>query len=264
MGLVASYLFVPATRVDRVDKALNGNSHAVIVDLEDGVAHDAKSSARNTLEAWTSRREYLLRINSVDSQFVADDLAKLNDLERLCGVVLAKVESPDQVEYVLSQLPRGVPLLALIETASGLLAAPQIARSGVDRLLFGSADYLTDVGVASGTEVLRHPRACLVVASAAAGLAAPIDGPTLALRDIQAVQADANEAKLIGLGGKLCIHPDQVAAVNSVFEITKDESEWASRVVFAWENRSSAVFQLDGEMIDAPILRRAQRMLGLR
>lgn len=264
MGLISSYLFVPATRVDRVDKALNGDAHAVIVDLEDGVSDNEKSTARNMLEAWSSRREYLLRINSVDSQFVSDDLAKLSDLEGLCGVVLAKVESPDQVEFVLSHLPRRIPLLALIETASGLLAAPQIARSGVDRLLFGSADYLTDVGVTSGPEVLRYPRACLVVASAAAGLAAPIDGPTLVLRDVQAVQADANEAKLIGLGGKLCIHPVQVAAVNAVFELTKEETEWARRVVSAWENRSSAVFQLDGAMIDAPILRRAQRMLGLR
>ncbi|MFA5775241.1 MAG: CoA ester lyase [Ilumatobacteraceae bacterium] len=264
MGLVSSYLFVPATRVDRVDKALNGDAHAVIVDLEDGVSHNEKSTARNTLESWTSGREYLLRINPVDSQFVSHDLAKLNNLERLCGIVLAKVESPDQVEYVLSHLPRGISLLALIETASGLLAAPQIARSGVDRLLFGSADYLTDVGVVSGPEVLRYPRACLVVASAAAGLAAPIDGPTLKLKDVQAVKADAQDAKLIGFGGKLCIHPDQVATVNSVFELTKEETEWARRVVSAWENRSNAVFQLDGEMVDAPILRRAQGMLGLR
>lgn len=264
MGLVASYLFVPATRVDRVDKALNGDAHAVIVDLEDGVADDEKSKARSTLETWSSTREYLLRINSVGSQFIADDLAKLSDLEQLCGVILAKVESPKQIGHVLSFLPPRIPLLALIETAAGVLVAPQIAQSGVDRLLFGSADYLADIGVASGSEVLGYPRACLVVASAAAGLAAPIDGPTLALRDTQAVQADAKDAKRIGLGGKLCIHPAQVAAVNAVFELTREETEWANRVVSAWEDRRSAVFQLDGEMIDAPILRRAQRMLGLR
>lgn len=263
MRVPSSYLFVPAIRIDRVDKALSGSSHAVIVDLEDGVSNDMKEQARERLETWSSNRRYLLRINPVGSEFCNGDLGRLSSLRNLEGVVLAKVEDVQQVEYVQPFIPSGLPLIALIESALGLIAAPQIARAGVNRLFFGSADYLANVGAAVGREVLNYPRSCLVVASAAAGLDAPIDGPSLELKDLDVVHLDAKNARALGMGGKLCIHPLQVETINSVFYPTPDEINWAESVVTAWEATTSAVFQLDGKLIDAPIIRQAQRIIGL-
>jgi len=142
-----SFLFVPATRTERVDTALNSDADAVIVDLEDGVGLADKVSARASLESWTSTRPYLLRVNATGTSLHHDDLRAIASLKYVTGVVLPKAEHADDVRAVIDQLPPNVELYALIESASGLLQAPDIARAGVARLMFGSADYLADLGV---------------------------------------------------------------------------------------------------------------------
>lgn len=258
-----SFLFVPATRTERVDKALNSVADAVIVDLEDGVGSADKGTARASLESWTSTRPYLLRINAIGTPFHHDDLRAIASLARVTGVVLPKAERADEVRAIVDQLPPHIELYALIESASGLLDAPEIARAGVARLMFGSADYVADLGVVASRDVFAFPRSCLVVASAAAGIAPPVDGPTLAFDDPTATQADALDAKALGLAGKLCIHPKQLEPVNRVFAPTADETAWARRVLDSAQHGDGGAFALDGAMIDAPVLRRARRILGL-
>jgi citrate lyase subunit beta/citryl-CoA lyase len=258
-----SYLFVPGTRIDRVDKALTGAADEIIVDLEDGVGMDDKDRARDALGSWISTRPYLVRVNALGTSMFADDVVAVAELAHVAGVILPKAERPDELATLRSRLPARVELYALIESAAGILAAPEIARSGVRRLMFGSADYLAALGVSPSREVFAFPRASLVVASAAAGIAPPVDGPTLRFDDPTAVESDARDAKALGCGAKMCIHPSQVDVVNDVFAPTVEELAWARRVVEHAESSEDGATALEGVMIDAPVLTRAKRLLGL-
>jgi citrate lyase subunit beta / citryl-CoA lyase len=257
-----SFLFVPADRPDRVDKALNSAADAVIVDLEDGVGHESKNDARSGLERWASTRPYLLRVNAAGSQFQEGDLEHLPSLHRLVGVVVPKADSVEHVSSIISSAPAHLEIFALIESAAGLLDAALIARSGVARLMFGSADYLADLGVGPSREVLSHARSTLVVASAAAGLPPPVDGPALTLGDPRLVEAESADAKALGLGGKLCIHPEQIDPVNAMFTPSTAELEWAEQVVS--QSGDQGAVAVGGQMVDAAVLRRAHRVLSSR
>jgi citrate lyase subunit beta/citryl-CoA lyase len=259
-----SLLFAPATRADRVDKALDGAADAVIVDLEDGVPVAEKSLAREALGSWSSSAPYLVRVNAVDSEHFADDVSALRVLDNLDGVVLPMVEHAAQIGELRNALGPNVDVYALIETATGMLNAAEIARAGVVRLLLGSADYCAQLGVPPSAEVLAYPRSTLVVASAAAGLAPPVDGPTLSFVEAQEVETDAQQARALGCGGKLCIHPKQVDTVNGVFSPTAAELAWARRVVEHAETAGDGASALEGTMVDEPVLRRARALLELR
>lgn len=256
-----SYLFAPADRLDRAEKALLSAADAVVVDLEDGVGLSDKAACREALTAWTASRPYLLRINAAGTDDHELDLVLLAGLSNVDGVVLPKSERADDVRRVADRLPAGARIYALVESAAGLLAAPEIARSGVERLMFGPLDYAADLSAAPTRELLAFAQSSLVVASAAARLAPPVDGPTVSLDDPEATRADAELARSLGFAGKLCIHPSQIEAVNSVFSPTAAEVEWARGVVDA--ARGGAVVAHEGTMIDAPVLRRAHRILGV-
>lgn len=263
VGLVSrSFLFVPATRVDRVDRALRGAADEVIVDLEDGVGLGHKDRARAALGSWASTRPYLVRINAVGTSMFADDVAAVAELGGVAGVVVPKAERPDELDAVRDALPAPLMVYALVESASGILAAAEIARSGIQRLMFGSADYLAELGASASRDVFAFPRASLVVASAAAGIAPPVDGPALRFDDPSEVESEARDAKALGFGGKLCIHPRQVESVNEVFAPTAEELAWALRVVEHAESSGDGAIALEGVMIDAPVLARARRLLG--
>ena len=259
-----SFLFAPATRADRVDKALNGVADAVIVDLEDGVPVAEKGLARQALGSWSSAAPYIVRVNAVDSEHFDDDVSALRFLENLDGVVLPKVEHAAQVGALSDALGRRVEIYALIETATGMLNAAEIARAGVVRLLLGSADYCAQLGVPPSTEVLAFPRSTLVVASAAAGLAPPVDGPTLSFVDVQEVETEAQQARVMGCGGKLCIHPRAGRSRQWSFSPTAAELDWASRVVEHAETAGDGASALEGTMVDEPVLRRARALLERR
>jgi citrate lyase subunit beta / citryl-CoA lyase len=256
-----SYLFVPATRPDRVDKARRSEADEVIVDLEDAVAAHDKAAARGALADLPDGRRVHVRINALGSPHYEADLNAVAGLPSVSAVVVPKVEHPDDVAAVASALPPGIGVIALVESARGVVAADDIARGPVSRLIFGSADYLTDIGAAPSARVLAYPRSRLVVASRAAGLPAPVDGPALITGAENAVRADAEEAKALGMGAKLCIHPAQVAVVNDVFGASEGERRWARGVLAEAEHRSGA-FVVEGSMVDEPVLARARQLLG--
>jgi citrate lyase subunit beta / citryl-CoA lyase len=257
--LSVSLLFVPGSRPDRFGKAVAANPGIVILDLEDAVAAAAKDAARTHAASWLQNGNVaMVRINATGTEWYDADAAMVREVG--CPVMLPKCEHPDQVAG-LGGIVGDVPIVALIETASGILNAPEIcAASGVARVAFGSIDLATQLGVdPADTTALLAARSQLVLACAAAGIAGPVDSPTLDLSDEAGWRADARRARDLGFTGKLCIHPRQVQATEQTFAPTPAELSWARDVV---DSGPDAVSTVAGTMVDPPVVERARRLLA--
>lgn len=260
-----SALFVPADRPERHQKAFDAGADAVIVDLEDAVAAARKDEARQILVDSLAERSgstgCLVRINSPLTEEGKADLAALPAM-RADGIVVPKAD----VESVEIAGAAGLPLVALVETAAGILDAAAIARHpAVDVLMLGPVDLSLELGVTGGPDgdPLATARGLLVLAAAAGGIPGPLDGPCVQAKDPEALAAEIARARLLGFAGKSCIHPAQVEPVNAGFSPTEEEAAWATKVVAAYEEADgSGVVVLDGEMIDLPVVLRARRILG--
>jgi citrate lyase subunit beta/citryl-CoA lyase len=263
---VRSYLFVPATEPARVEKALASDAHAVIVDLEDAVAPAAKDDARRVvaerLRAPRPRGLQLVRVNGLQTAHARADLAALADTA-IDAIVVPKAEP----QRLVALAPSGPPVIALVETANGLRRAFETAtRSArVAALMLGVVDLAAELGATPGPDgrELLHARSTLVVDSVAAGLGGPIDGPCTAIADEEALRAETAASKALGFAAKACIHPVQVAVVNAVFAPTAEEVAWARRVVAAADGAGGrGAIAVDGQMVDAPVIARARRLLA--
>jgi citrate lyase subunit beta/citryl-CoA lyase len=262
--IARSYLFVPADRPERFDKALAAGADAVIVDLEDAVAPDAKDGARRALADWlrNTQAKVVLRINGADTAWFEHDLALCASATGVAGVMLPKAERPEDLARVAAAAP-GRALLPLIETAAGFDHMRALARApAVERLVFGSIDFQLDLGIAGEGEELLYFRSQMVLASRLANLAPPVDGVSAAIAEVEALQADARRARRLGFGAKLCIHPKQVPIVNESFSPGADELAWARRVLDAAAHARGAAVAVDGKMVDKPVLLRARALLA--
>jgi len=260
-----SYLFVPADRPERFDKALGCGADAVIVDLEDAVAPEKKDAARSALGEWlaATRSSVVVRINGVDSPWFRDDLA-LCTLPAVGAVMLPKAERAQDLAAVSDGAP-GKPLLPLIETAAGFDGMRSVAQAPqVERLVFGSIDFQLDLGISDEGDALLYFRSRLVLASRLANLAAPVDGVSTSIDDMQSLRSDAERARRLGFGAKLCIHPKQVETVNRSFSPSEVEVLWAQRVLDAAARSDGAAVAVDGKMVDRPVILRAQALLNMR
>jgi len=268
-----SFLFVPASRPDRYAKALASGADAVVIDLEDAVAPDAKAQARQQLADGfdalpaADRARVLVRINAAGTPWHADDVALVALLAQLDlgGVLLPKAEAVADLTQLAASVGAGCAVLPMIESAAGLAAIDVLAAcAGVTRLVFGNLDFQVDLGMACGPDEaeLQPVRLALVLAARRAGLPAPVDGITPGTGDTPQLQQDALRSRRSGFGAKLCIHPAQVAAVHAALAPTAAELDWARRVVDAGRSAGGAVFSLDGRMVDAPVLRLAERTLA--
>ncbi|TQM14230.1 HpcH/HpaI aldolase/citrate lyase family protein [Pseudonocardia kunmingensis] len=277
-------LFVPGDRPERIGKAVATTADAVAVDLEDAVAPDAKARAREAVPgavaATPPRAGLFLRVNALDTPHFADDMATVAALlPRLAGVLLPKVEDARAVQR-LDELLTGLEaaagrpvgataVLPIVETARGVLAAPAVAAAGprVATLLFGTLDLASDLGVTptvDGRELL-HARSQVVLATAAAGLPGPLDGPHAALDDADGLVRASVLARELGFTGKVVLHPRQLAPVQEAFSPTAAELARAREVVAAAREAGSGAFRLaDGTFVDAPVLRRATALLGVQ
>jgi citrate lyase subunit beta / citryl-CoA lyase len=267
-----SFLFVPATRPERFTKALASGADAVILDLEDAVAPGDKVAAREALLPAVmaldaaQRSRLLVRINAAATPWHAGDLTALRELvaHGLGAVMLPKAESAGALVQVATAVGPCA-LLPLIESVAGLDAADALAASAqVLRVVFGHLDFQADAGLACGPDEaeLVPVRLALVLASRRAGLPAPVDGISPGTQDRAQLALDAARGRRGGFGGKLCIHPAQVEAVNAAFSPSATEIDWARRVVAGFEAAGGGVFSLDGRMVDAPVLLLAQRTLA--
>lgn len=264
--LPRSALFVPANRPERIPKALGSGADIVIVDLEDAVAPEAKPEARRALEAFLDQapeKAVWVRINAADTADFDADLALCRDRPGIAGLVVPKAET---TEALAQAGTLGLALMPLIESARGLQALPELARSpGVVQLSFGALDLGLDLGIEPGSEggdwILNQARYQLLLQSRLAGLAAPIETVHPEFRDMAVVERAAGLAVEMGFSGMLCIHPRQVAVVNDAFQPTVDQLAWATRVLEAAE-RDAGAGQIDGQMIDAPVMARARRLIA--
>lgn len=274
IAMATTLLFVPATRPERIAKALASGASAVIVDLEDAVGLADKLVARHGLAQALAgipeaqRARLLVRINAEATPWHFDDLIVAGQLVRqgLAGVMVPKAESAATLEHAASVLGSKACLVPLIESVAGLDAATSLARAPqVARLAFGHLDFQIDAGMdCTGDEPELQPvRTAIVLASRRAQVAPPVDGVTTATVDIDRMLADAWRARRGGFGGKLCIHPAQVGPVRTVFEPSQQDIDWAQRVLAGAEANNGGVFSLDGRMVDAPVIRSARRILSM-
>jgi citrate lyase subunit beta/citryl-CoA lyase len=257
-----SLLFVPADRPERFAKALASGADAVIVDLEDAVAPEAKDGARAALADWLAAGQapVVVRINGADTEWFGADLALLAR-PGVAAVMVPKAERARDLGRVREAAP-SVALLPLIETAGGIDRLREVAGApGVERLVFGSIDLQLDLGIHGDGEELLLFRSQLVLATRLAQLAPPVDGVCTAIDDAAALAAEAQRARRLGFGAKLCIHPRQVAVVNEAFSPDAAEVAWAERVLAAAARAQGAAVALDGKMVDKPVLLRAAAVL---
>jgi citrate lyase beta subunit len=208
-------------------------------------------------------RPPVVRINGAGTPWFEDDLAAAAELE-LDALMLPKAAP----EAVAALGPSGPPVIAIVETAEGLRLAHETASSPrVEALLLGAADLGAELGWEprpDGLELL-YARSKVVADSAAAGIRGPFDVVHLDTRDGAGLEAAARFARSLGFRGKACIHPAQVDIVNRVFLPGTESVEWAERVLAAageGEREGRGAVALDGEMIDAPVVERARRILS--
>ena len=261
-----SFLFVPADRPERFAKAQASGADAVIIDLEDAVGDADKARARASLAthwAGLERRErVLIRINELDTRYGADDVALCLALAPT-AVVVPKARAAS-LGLLAGALP-ATGFMPLIETATALGELDAIARHARTlRLALGHLDLQADLGMQCGEEEaeLAPARFALVVASRAAGRAPPVDGVTLETTDEARVLAATVRARRFGFTARLCIHPRQVPAIHAGFAPTQAELDWARRVLAALDGaEDGGAIQVDGRMVDRPVVLIAQRLV---
>lgn len=278
-------LFAPGNHPRKLAKVGGFGSDAIVLDLEDAVADAEKAAARETVRAalptYTGPTIVFVRANGAETGRLEDDVRAVVCAD-LDGLMVPKVERPEtlpELDRLLAGLERerGLPeghvrLLALVETARGLVRCEEIALAAPPRLLtvvFGLGDFSVDIGVdltPDATELL-YARSRVVVAARAAGLRPALDGPYLDLQNVEGLTADTLRSRQLGFQGRVVVYPPQVEHVQRAYaELSPDEAERAQRVVEAFEQAEaagSASIQVDGRFVDYPIYARAKEKLRL-
>lgn len=263
---IRSALFVPGNRPERFAKALASGADAVIIDLEDAVAEQDKVAAREHLATFLEQHpdvRLLVRINAAGHDQHAADLDICRQHSGVIGVLLPKAESAAQVNTAACA---GKPVWPIIESARGVVSVAEIAACpGVQRLTFGTLDLAFDLGINPGSPgaeaVFDQFRFALLVHSRINALDAPLDSVYPAFEDDAGLDNAMRRGRDMGMGGALCIHPRQVAVIHVALAPGAEEKAWAQRVMDAAES-GGAAFKVDGQMIDAPVISRARRMLA--
>jgi citrate lyase subunit beta/citryl-CoA lyase len=288
MPLNRTFLFAPGNHPRRVEKALGLEADAVILDLEDAVAVSDKPAARKPVAEALRRprrgRGYV-RVNAPSTPFCYRDLVEtLHD--KVDGVFLPKVESAADlhaVDWLMAALEReqgmaegSIDLVPMVETAAGVARVERIVQARnlrpysapwrVKRVAFGAADFSFDAGLEPSLEEpeLASARDRVVLASRAAGMEAPLDSPWFHLRDMDGFRRALARSRRGGFQGRLCVHPDQVPVANEAFTPSVEEVARAERIDAAFravEARGGAAVEVDGQMVDYPVVYRARALL---
>jgi citrate lyase subunit beta/citryl-CoA lyase/(S)-citramalyl-CoA lyase len=268
---LAALLFTPGNRPERFAKAATSGADGIIIDLEDSVGVADKERVRLEVVAWLQKNVRVgtppfltgLRLNSLRSPAGRADLEAI----RAAGlkpdfVMLSKVESAAEAQLGAAKLPASVRLICLTETVRGVRFADEIAAASprVVALAFGGLDLSAETGGEPVWEALLWPRTQVVHACAAAGIVA-LDQPYIDFNDAAGLEQECTRARTLGYTGKLAIHPRQCATIATAFRPTEAQIERARRIVAAYDGAGGNVAVVDGQMIDVPIYRSAQRVL---
>ncbi|HEX3098150.1 MAG TPA: CoA ester lyase [Usitatibacter sp.] len=264
-----SFLFVPANRPERHAKAVASGADAVILDLEDSVPAAEKAPARQAVRGgWSglasSAIPIVIRVNARGSGLLDDDLEALRGLTPVPAIMLSKAETAADIARVRGVL-EGAAVIPLLETAAGLHAIDAVASSpGVVRLAIGHLDFMADTGLRAGPgePELSPLRFAVAMATRIAGLAPAVDGVTVQTDDAAQLKEDIARARRFGFGGKLLIHPRQVPVAHEAFAPDAAELAWAERVVAADAAAGGRAVQVDGRMVDLPVVSLARLTLA--
>jgi citrate lyase subunit beta/citryl-CoA lyase len=261
-----SLLYVPAHSERFLAKAGERGADVIILDLEDSVPEAEKDSARDGLARWVPKlgEQVFVRVNAGARQ-VEDALAALNAGAH--GLVIPKAQDPRALDSLAGTLrgvdPRPMPFIALIEDPAAVLDARAIAKvPRVMGLALGSEDLVTALGAHATPDVLRFPKLSVHYAAKAGGkLSFGLLQSIADYADLDGLKAAADEARAHGFDGATCVHPSAVPILNAAFAPAEAERAWAKRVVDAAETHARP-FELDGKMIDAPVIARARAILA--
>ena len=260
--LGAALLFCPADRPERFAKAVAA-ADAVILDLEDAVAADAKVHARGALiESQLDPERVIVRVNPIGSSDFASDIATLSQTDYR-RVMLAKAESPKRVRALDPRFE----IIALCETARGVVAAERLADlPNVSGLMWGAEDLVASLGGTSSRkpngryrDIARHARSRVLLAAGARGKAA-IDAVHLDIADVKGLAREATDAAASGFAATACIHPSQVDVIRRAYAPDADSVVWATGVLAAAVGERG-VFTFEGRMVDEPVLRHARALV---
>ena len=264
-----SWLFTPATRQDRIEKAGEIGADVLIIDLEDAVSPDDKPKARATAIEYLSKSASdgplrALRINGLDTAAGVADLDALLTSNAVPDfLVLPKTDSPGHLQILdrlLTAQKLETRLVGLIESARGLAAveATADATPRLFGLMLGAADMSADLGIATAWPPLLTVRSRLVLACALAGVT-PIDSPFFDVHDTDSLSRETADAVAFGFPAKAAIHPGQVGPINQALTPTAQAVEHAKAVLAA---NTKGVGLVDGQMIDEAVARKARRILA--
>ncbi len=278
--MTRSLLFAPANREDLIGKLVRFRADAIVIDLEDGTPPSQKEAARaalggnvQRLKSAGAQSRIFVRVNEPGSPLHEPDVAAALALP-IDGVVIPKLENVDQLACALQILERAPEsdatsptILAGIESILGVIKVFDIlsASERVTQLYFGAEDFMADMGgrrTAAGREVL-YARSQVVLAAKAMGRIA-IDQGSADIRDDEQFLRDANEGRDLGYDGKICVVPRQVELSHQVFTPTEAEVAYARELVATYleaQGKGIGTIEFKGQMIDGPLLKRAQRML---
>ena len=275
-----SVLYVPADKPRALAKTRTLSADAVIVDLEDSVAPEAKNDAREAMRAALAEPltgPVAVRINGLDTEWVTEDILAAIAV-RADALLVPKVDGPDALRMVADALDQAdaldtMELWAMVETPRALLdlAAVAALADAPDMPLAAFVIGTNDLSLATRVPQSEDRAAFIpwfmqIVAAARAHGLDVIDGPLNAFRDMARLEAECRQARALGMDGKSLVHPDQIATANRIFAPDADERAAAEAVVAAFgkpENAGKAVIALDGRMVERLHLEQAERVLVL-
>lgn len=264
-----SYLYVPATKVERVEKAFATGADAVILDWEDAVETSQKISAREATLAWLTQNTHFnkpiwLRINAIDTDEYPIDLSFIKHFsDKITGIFLPKTQNKSDIEHVYNLL--SLPVIALIETAKGMLNIADIAQAnGLVALSFGCLDLSNDLGMnphsMAANTVFNRLRMDLLLHSIINQLNPPIDTVFPDFHHDEGLKQQVRFAHDLGMFGMMCIHPRQIAVLHEALQPNTEDLAFAKRVCEVYQQTGQVAFQLDGKMVDLPVIQRAIRL----
>jgi citrate lyase subunit beta/citryl-CoA lyase len=260
-----TWLYVPADRPDRVGNALASAAHAVIVDLEDGVAPAAKTEARDSLSSLLDRsrgKPVFVRINGLRTGLAEDDLDVVRELGGIEGVIVPKVKRPEDVGAVAGRLLRPLEIHCLIESAAGVEAAYAIACApGVHGISLGEADLRSETGALEAG--LAWARGRIVNAAVAAGLSRPPQAVYPNVRDLEGLTRSCILGRELGHLGRAAIHPDQLAPIEQAYLPADEEVARARATIDRLGTALETTTLADGEFVDAAMLGAARQVVAI-
>ena len=268
-----SYLYVPASKPELVEKAFNSQADCIVIDLEDAVHHDKKEEARNFVADFLSKqssRPFLVRINDLSGPWGVADLESICG-PNLLGIRIPKASSVDTVKKaskILDSHKSNAQIHLLIESALGVTKAFELATCDpkVSALSLGEADLLSDLR-ATNDEALAFSRLSILVASRAAGLKQPSQSVYANTKDLDGLKKSTLQAKETGFFGRSVIHPSHIEIVNEIYTPTKQEAEKAKEFLDLYDQMqasgNSVMALPNGEMIDPANIHYAKFQLDL-